>query len=115
MRIHNTDPKIASVTTGKMNMQTKCRVIYPLGPNRMKAKKSFVFFQWINILCFRMTSSRFFGAVRSISLSYLGVVAAGVRYELAEFHNPIVYVVPPPPLHLVVCGSPRTESLNKNG
>ncbi len=51
----------------------------------------------------------------SISLWYLGVVAAGVRYELAEFHNPIIYVVTPPPLHLVVCGSPRTASLNKNG
>jgi hypothetical protein len=62
-----------------------------------------------------MRSSRFFGAVRSISLSYLGVVAAGVRYELAEFHNPIVYVVTPPSLNLVVCGSPRTESLNTNG
>jgi hypothetical protein len=51
----------------------------------------------------------------STSLWYLRVVAAGVRYELAEFHNPIVYVVTPPPLHLVVCRSPRTESLNKNG
>jgi hypothetical protein len=39
MRIHNTDPKIASVTTEKKICRQNAGFICPLGPNRMKAKR----------------------------------------------------------------------------
>ena len=37
------------------------------------------------------------------------LVVVTVWYELAELHDPVVDIIPPPPLHLVVRGSPRAE------
>ena len=38
-----------------------------------------------------------------------GVGAATLGQQLAELHDPVVDIIPPPPLHLVVRGSPRAE------
>ena len=32
-----------------------------------------------------------------------------VREEFAEFHYPVVDIIPPPPLHLIMRGSPCSE------
>ena len=37
------------------------------------------------------------------------LVVVTVWYELAALHDPVVDIIPPPPLNLVVRGSPRAE------
>ena len=48
-------------------------------------------------------------ALRLGMLALRVLVIVAVREEFAEFHNPVVDIISPPPLHLIMSGSPCSQ------